>query len=68
MDVRGPQKAAAEACLAEKPDDLRARAIRTTFATTLGQMQLSGLAKEDLCPLMGHSITVHGPIILCSII
>ncbi|XP_065342418.1 uncharacterized protein LOC135941083 [Cloeon dipterum] len=59
MDVRGPQKAAAEACLAERPDDLRARAIRTTFATTLGQMELSGPSKKLLCLLMGHSITVH---------
>ncbi|CAB3386461.1 Hypothetical predicted protein [Cloeon dipterum] len=47
MDVRGPQKAAAEACLAEKPEEIRAPAIRITFATTLGQMQLSGPAKCD---------------------
>ncbi|XP_065335427.1 uncharacterized protein LOC135936517 isoform X2 [Cloeon dipterum] len=59
MDTRRVQEKAAKLCLAAKPTSLRARAIRTSFATTVGHMQLSGPAKKLLCLLMGHSQKVH---------
>ena len=59
LDTRHIQEKIAVACGAKKPQFLRSRYIRTTFATAIGRLNLSHQALTMLCLLMGHTMGVH---------
>lgn len=59
IDPRYIQEKVAVQCGAKHPEHLRSRYIRTTFASTIGKMNITYPAKKMLCLLMGHTMGVH---------
>jgi hypothetical protein len=59
LDFAKMQQTIAHSCGAKNPNEIRARFIRTTFATTIGKLSLSYPARKMICLLMGHKMDVH---------
>lgn len=59
IDPRYVQSKVAVECGAKIPEHLRSRYIRTTFASTIGKLNITYPAKKMMCLLMGHTMGVH---------